>query len=114
MKAAVPIAQVGEGEMAACEVDGVKVLVCQVEGQFYALHDQCSHARQALHAGTLVGHQVRCPLHGGRVNVRTGACEGPPAILPVQTFPLALERGKVHVDVSGLEERPRPRFGPLV
>jgi len=100
--------------MAACDVDGVTVLVCQVEGRFYALHNQCSHARQALHAGTLVGHQVRCPLHGGRFNVRTGACEGPPANAPVQTFPLMLERGKVHIDVSGYKQPARPRFGPLV
>ena len=114
MKPALPIAKVGEGEMAACDVDGVKVLVCQVEGRFYALHNQCSHARQALHTGALVRHQIRCPLHGGRFDARTGACAGPPATLPIKTFPLMLENGKVHVDVSGMQERPRPRFGPLV
>ena len=99
--------------MTACEIDGVKVLICRVDGEFYALHNQCSHARQMLHTGTLVGHQIRCPLHGGRFNVRTGVCEGPPAVSPVQTFPLALESGKVHGDVSGLAPRARPRFGPL-
>ena len=114
MKPAIAIAAVGEGGMAACEVDGVKLLVCQVGGQFYALHNQCTHARQSLEGGTLVGHQLRCPLHGARFNVRTGACEGPPAILPLQTFPLMLENGKVHVDVSGLKKPARPRFGPLV
>lgn len=114
MKPAIPLAQVGDGDMAACEIDGVKVLVCQVEGHFYALHNECSHARQALHTGALVGHQIRCPLHGGRFNVRTGACEGPPAVLPIQTFPLSLENGKVHVDVSAMAPRARPRFGPLV
>lgn len=107
------MAALGEGEMAACEVDGVKVLVCQVEGRFYALHDQCSHARQALHGGTLRGHELRCPLHGGRFDVRTGKCLGPPASLPVQSFPVQLERGKVHVDVSGVQARPQPKFGPL-
>ena len=107
------IAAVGEGEMVASEVDGVKVLVCQVEGQFHALQDQCSHARQALHAGTLIGHRLRCPLHGGLFDVRSGACLGPPATKPVTTFPVLLEAGKVHVDVSGAKERPRPRFGPL-
>ena len=113
MKPAVAMAAVGEGEMAACQVEGVKVLVCQVEGRFYALHDLCSHARQALHGGTLSGHQLRCPLHGGRFDVRTGKCLGPPAVLPVQTFPLQLQAGKVHVDVSGAKDRPRPQFGPL-
>ena len=99
--------------MAACLVDGVKVLVCQVEGRFYALHDQCSHARQALHEGALNGHELRCPLHGGRFDVRTGACLGPPATLPVASFPVQIERGKVHVDTSGLPERPKPKFGLL-
>ena len=107
------MAQVGEGEMTGCVVDGVSVLVCQVEGRFYAVHDQCSHAREALHRGTLAGHQVRCPLHGGRFNVRTGDCEGPPPTKPIQTFPLMLENGKVHVDVSVLEQPARPRCGPL-
>jgi len=77
------------------------------------VHNQCSHARQMLHSGALVRHQVRCPLHGGRFDVRTGACEGPPATLPIQSFPLMLEHGKVHVDVSGLKQRAGPRFGPL-
>ena len=113
MKPAVPIATVGEGAMAACEVDGVRVLVCQVDGAYYALHNQCSHAHQALDGGTLKGHMLRCPLHGGRFDVRTGACLGPPASLPVATFPVEVERGKVHVDVSGLQPRQQPRFGPL-
>ena len=99
--------------MVACEVDGANVLICQVQGQFYAVHNQCSHARQMLHTGALVGYQIRCPLHGGRFDVRTGECQGPPAIRPIQTLPLMLEDGKVHVDVSGLAERPRLRFGPL-
>ncbi len=113
MKAALSIASVVEGDMIPCEVDGVKVLVCQVDGQFYALHNECSHARQALHSGVLSGHQVRCPLHGGRFDVRTGACLGPPATLPVAAFPVQLEMGKVHVDVSGHQPQARPRFGLL-
>ncbi len=113
MTAAVAIAEVGEGEMVACEVDGAQVLICQVGGRFYAVHNQCSHARQMLHGGTLVGHQIRCPLHGGRFDVRTGECQGPPATRPIQTLPIQLEKGRVHVDVSALAERPRPRFGPL-
>ena len=113
MKPALPMAAIGEGRMAACQVDGVAVLICQVEGRFYALHNQCSHARQALHEGVLNGHEVRCPLHGGRFDVRTGACLGPPATRPVASFPVQMERGKVHVDTSGAPQRSAPRFGPL-
>jgi len=52
-------------------------------------------------------------LHGGLFDVRNGACLGPPATRPLTTFPVLLEAGKVHVDVSGAKERPKPRFGPL-
>ena len=100
--------------MAACQVDGVSVLICQVEGRYYALHNECSHARQALHAGALRGHEVRCPLHGGRFDVRTGDCLGPPASKAVTSFPVQLEGGRVHVDVSGADRRQPPRFGQII
>ena len=114
MQPAIPIAQVGEGDMAACDVDGVKLLVCQVEGRFYALHNQCSHARQALHtrrAGPSPDQMpaARRPLRCAHRRLRRTA-RG----ITHQDIPLMLENGKVYVDVAGMEERPRPRFGPLV
>lgn len=93
------MAELGEGQATAVQVNGVHVLVCQVEGQYYAVHAQCPHARQSLASGRLRGHEIVCPLHGARFDVRTGACTAGPAQQPIQRFPVTLEGGKVCVAV---------------
>ena len=108
-----PIAALSDGEMMRVSAHGVDLLVCQVAGQIYALADRCSHARQALSNGKLSGFEVRCPLHGARFDVRTGACKSPPATFPVKTFPVTLEGGKVCVSVSADDKPAPPRFGPM-
>ncbi|MGI9327862.1 MAG: Rieske (2Fe-2S) protein [Pseudomonadales bacterium] len=92
-----PMAALEEGDMVQVSAAGRTLLLCQVEGQFYALADQCSHAQQSLSRGRLHGYQVSCPLHGARFDVRSGACLAAPASEPVQTFPVVLEGGKVCV-----------------
>ena len=108
------IAELGEGEMAAAEIDGVPVLVCHVEGQFYATVNRCTHARQLLSEGRLRGFEITCPLHGARFDVRNGACLSPPASRPVPTLPVELEGGKVYVTVTEDAKPQRPKYGPMV
>ena len=58
------IAELGEGETHASFVDGVEVLVCNIQGEYFAVHGQCSHARQSLATGRVRGYEISCPLHG--------------------------------------------------
>ena len=113
MQPVIAMAELGDGEMIAREVDGVSVLLCRVEGRFYAVSNMCSHASQRLVQGKLKGHELVCPLHGARFDVRNGQCLAAPATRPIKSFPVTLAEGKVHVQVSA-EDRPRrPQFGPL-
>jgi nitrite reductase/ring-hydroxylating ferredoxin subunit len=107
------IAALQDGDMQACQVDGVNVLICRVEGRYHAVSNRCSHASQTLSAGRLRGAELTCPLHGARFDVRTGACLAGPAERPIKVFPVVLEAGKVCVQVSKEDRPPRPRFGPL-
>ena len=111
--ATISIADLAEGDTTALKIDGVDVIICNVEGQFYAVHGQCSHARQSLATGKLRGHQLACPLHGARFDVRTGACLAAPAQRPIASFPVTLEGGKVCVEVGDVAGPPRPKFGPI-
>lgn len=95
-----PMAALTEGQMAPVQVQGEALLICHVDGQYYAVRDQCSHAKQRLSSGRLRGREVSCPLHGARFDVRTGACLAAPATAPVQTFPVLLEGGKVCVELG--------------
>jgi nitrite reductase/ring-hydroxylating ferredoxin subunit len=71
----VPVSKVGElppGRMTWVAVDGKRVLLANVDGTFYALSDTCGHQRATLSRGRLEGHEVECPLHFARFDVRTG------------------------------------------
>ena len=94
------MAALAEGDLVACRVDGVDVLICQVRGSYYAVSNLCSHAGQALSGGKLNGHVISCPLHGAQFDVRTGKCLAAPATQPINSFPVTLEGGKVFVAIG--------------
>lgn len=68
-----------------------RIAVYNVDGEFYATTDECTHAGGPLSEGTLKGHEVVCPWHDSCFDVRTGAVTCPPADEPVQTFRVVLD-----------------------
>jgi nitrite reductase/ring-hydroxylating ferredoxin subunit len=60
------------------EVDGLPRPLCvvAVDGMLRAVEDRCPHLGARLSRGTSDGVTVRCPLHGLRVDVRTGHVSG--------------------------------------
>ena len=67
-------------------VDGHEVLLCNVNGELYALQNACSHAAARLDGGRLRGHQLECPLHGAVFDVRSGIALTPPARKPLDLY----------------------------
>jgi len=94
------ISQVPEGQAVHLNVNGQAVLLCQVDGQFYAVSAICPHAGQKLYGGRLHGWEVVCPLHRARFDVRNGACTAAPAAESLHSFPVLLEAGKVSIGMS--------------
>jgi 3-phenylpropionate/trans-cinnamate dioxygenase ferredoxin component len=95
-----------EGNFAAddrvrADVDGTALTVFRVEGEYYAIADQCTHARASLSQGLLVGKTVMCPLHGAAFDLATGAALTLPAVQGVKTFPVRVEDGAVQVSLGG-------------
>ncbi len=93
------IASLAEGESTLVRVGGVEIVLCHVDGQFYAVNARCSHAQQSLAAGRLRGYYLTCPLHGARFDIRTGACAAAPATQPIARYPVLVEGGKVCIQV---------------
>lgn len=96
----VPVARVddvGPGEGFGVDVNGAAVALWNVEGQYYATSDICTHEETSLSAGDLWGEVVECPLHGAQFDVRTGAVLSLPAIFPLPTYPVKVEDGTIYV-----------------
>ena len=95
-----PAGEVGPGEVKQYEVEGRWVALCNVEGELYAFEDVCTHQFAHLSEGGLEGAQIKCPLHGAKFDVKTGAAKGLPAVKPVPTHTVKVEDGNVYVALN--------------
>jgi nitrite reductase/ring-hydroxylating ferredoxin subunit len=72
-----------------------QVAIFNVDGQFYATQAECTHRGGPLCEGALWADVITCPWHGSEFNVRTGEVVGPPAEVPLKTYKVQLEGGKI-------------------
>jgi nitrite reductase/ring-hydroxylating ferredoxin subunit len=85
------------GTMRWVVVDRQRVLLANVEGVVYALHDMCGHRGAPLSTGSLVGHVIECPLHFACFDVRTGKLLSGPVSADVATYEVRVEGDTVYV-----------------
>ncbi|RIK41185.1 MAG: biphenyl 2,3-dioxygenase [Chloroflexi bacterium] len=84
--------QIPAGGAKLVEIDDVRVALFNVEGQIYAIEDVCTHDGGPLVEGEIVnGHEVICPRHGARFDIRTGAALSLPAFEPTNTYAVRIE-----------------------
>jgi 3-phenylpropionate/trans-cinnamate dioxygenase ferredoxin subunit len=97
-----PVAKRSEippGTTKRVDVDGVEVLLCNVDGTFYAVEDVCTHDGGPLDQSRLEGTVVECPRHGARFDVTTGAVLALPAVIPLPTYTVRVEGDDLYIDV---------------
>ena len=70
----------------AVDVKGKPVALFNVDGAFFAIDDECTHAGGSLSEGSIDGKVVMCPLHGAEFDLETGAAVGAPAEDPVRAY----------------------------
>jgi 3-phenylpropionate/trans-cinnamate dioxygenase ferredoxin subunit len=85
------------GSRRAVDVDDVIIIVFNLNGEYYAIEDVCTHDYSSLDEGELDGDQIICPRHGARFNLKTGEALTAPAYEPIPTFPVRVEDGTVQV-----------------
>jgi naphthalene 1,2-dioxygenase ferredoxin component len=80
---------VAEREIALHSVDGVP----------FATDNLCTHGAGRLCEGFLEGHEIECPLHQGRFDVRSGAPTCAPATDAIRSYPVRIEAGRVFIAI---------------
>lgn len=80
------------------EVDGIMVVVVNLDGEYYCVEDVCTHDGGPLGEGKLDDGVLVCPRHGARFDVRTGDALTLPAFEPVTTYEVRVENGDLLVE----------------
>jgi 3-phenylpropionate/trans-cinnamate dioxygenase ferredoxin subunit len=95
-QAVCPVAELLPGEHTVCFDGDTAILVCNIDGEIYALEDKCTHQDFELSPGKLDGAEIECVLHGAKFDVRTGEALCAPAYAPVPKFPVRIENGVIY------------------
>jgi 3-phenylpropionate/trans-cinnamate dioxygenase ferredoxin subunit len=77
---------VPEGEARGFTVNREEIVLCNVDGEIYALQGMCSHEELPLDGGEIENGVLTCEWHGATFNACTGTVLGPPASRPLKTY----------------------------
>lgn len=69
-------------------------------GEFYVTDDACTHGPGLLSEGYIDGDLVECNFHNGQFNIRTGEVAAPPCMIPVKTYRVTVDGGKVFIETE--------------
>ncbi len=96
----VTVAQVGDiknGQVKQYTANGQRIVLANVEGTYFATQDLCTHDGGPLGEGEVFDHEIECPRHGARFDLRTGEVVALPAMFPIKTFPVRVEGENIQV-----------------
>lgn len=78
------------GEKILVEYEDDEVGLFNLDGEFYAISDVCTHDGGPLVEGHVEGDCIICPRHGARFNIKTGE-QTMPAFTPVPLYQVKIE-----------------------
>jgi naphthalene 1,2-dioxygenase ferredoxin component len=81
-------------------VAGRDIAVYTVGDEVYATDNLCTHGNARLCDGFLEGHEIECPLHQGKFDVRDGRPTCSPVTEALRSYPVKIEGGRVFVQVD--------------
>lgn len=77
-----------------------EVILCDVDGEVYALDAICTHEDLPLEGGEIDDGRLECPWHGAVYEICTGEVRALPATRPLEVFPVRVDAdGGVFVTV---------------
>ena len=101
-----PVVEFKPGDVRVVDVDDVVVAVFNVDGEYFAIENQCTHdgsplIMDGLDPADQINHdRIACPHHGAEFCIRSGAVLSPPAYEDVAAYPVRVADGMVQVSVA--------------
>jgi len=96
---AAKVSQVPAGTVKFVELKGLRIAVYNLDGQYYATQDSCTHAEASLAEGSIDAGEIVCPWHGARFEIKTGRATCGPAYGDLATFPVRVAGDDLEIEV---------------
>jgi naphthalene 1,2-dioxygenase ferredoxin component len=91
---------VPKDDVVGIDIAGKSIALYLVEGEIYATDNICTHGNARLCDGFLEGHEIECPLHQGKFDIRNGKAMCAPLTEDVRTYPVKIDGSRVFVDLA--------------
>jgi 3-phenylpropionate/trans-cinnamate dioxygenase ferredoxin subunit len=94
----IPVATVdelGNGERILLDIGGDSIALFNIAGEYFAIADLCSHDDGPVAEGDLNDHEIACPRHGARFDVRTGEVLSLPAVIDIPAYPVRVNGNEI-------------------
>lgn len=85
------------GERKLLQINGTPVAVFNLEGEYFAFVDCCTHQYLPLGDGKVTGKKIVCPFHGAVFDITSGEALCAPAQDDLTMLEVKLENGWVKV-----------------
>jgi 3-phenylpropionate/trans-cinnamate dioxygenase ferredoxin component len=89
--------EIPPGERLVVGVGRDWVAIFNVDGQYYAIEDRCTHDDGPLAEGFLNGLTIECPRHGACFDISTGKVLSPPAMIDVPSYQIRVTGNEIQV-----------------
>lgn len=94
------ITAVPEGEARGFDLEGQEIVLCNVDGEFYALQGKCTHQDLPLDGGEIEDGVVTCEWHGAEFDVCSGKALALPAVTGLRVYETRVENGRIYVKLD--------------
>lgn len=91
--------EVPEDEAKRVIIGEHQIALFNLEGEFYATDDICTHAYASLSEGYIEDGCVECPLHAGLFDIKTGKAQGVPVTEDIKTYPVRVEGENIYIEL---------------
>ncbi|WMW21397.1 Rieske (2Fe-2S) protein [Methanolobus mangrovi] len=92
-----------DGEKKPLLIEGNKVLVLRIDGDFFAMSNKCPHMECPLSKGTLEQYVIKCPCHDWKFDIRNGEFLDAREI-KVPLYEIKVMEGSVFVNLEGADK----------
>ena len=94
------VSDLPSGSMKTVMAGGKKIALANMDGEFFAIDDTCSHEQCSLGSeGFLDGNIVTCGCHGAQFDVTNGKVMSLPAATDVDSYNIKTEGEDILVEI---------------